>query len=163
MINSTLESLKHSPDLGDFCMQGPVHQKLQEARGGSHRDPAHTKRLLLPPGSGTFFQNIWRCVPGRRVDLSMTHLQRCSASLLGRRQTWSLARLYPRRSACSRSDNLKTSLHPISGSLATSSVTLGVEPMVSQIFSHQVMCVPALFFTGPCHHNARNSVRGLPE
>lgn len=136
MINSTLESLKHSSDLGDFSMRGPVHQKPQEARGGSHKDPAHTKRLLLPPGSGTFFQNIWRCVPGRRVDPSMTHLQRCSASLLGRWQTWSFARLYPCRSACSWRVSLKTSLHPISGSLATSSMPLGVESMASQIFSH---------------------------
>lgn len=158
MINPTLESLKHSTGLGNFRMQEPVHQKPQEARGGSHRDPAHTKRLLLPPGSGTFFQNMWRCVPGRWVDLSMTHLQRCSASLLGRRQTWSLARLYPHRSACSQRDNMKTSLHPISGSLATFSVPLGAESMASQIFSHRVMCVPAFFFTGPYHHDAKNSV-----
>lgn len=84
------------------------------------------------------------------------------ASLLGRWQTWSLARLYPCRSACSRRDSLKTSLHPISGSLATSSMPLGVESMASQIFSHRVMCVPAFFFTGPYHHDARNSVWGLP-
>lgn len=146
MINSTLESLKHSPDLCDFCMQGPVHQKPQEARGGAHRDPAHTKRPLLPPGSGTFFQNIWRCVPGRRVDLSMTHLQRCSAGLLGRRQTWSLARLYPCRSACSRRDNLKTSLHPISGSLATSSVTLGGRSHgLTNILPPSYVCPSSLF------------------
>lgn len=110
--------------LDGFYMQATVHQKTHEAGVGSQGTSTYKTRLLPSPISGIFFQNILSCVPGRRVELNMTHLQRCSARLLlGRRQTLRLARFYPHRSAHSWRNNLKNSL--LSCSPATSSVALG--------------------------------------